>query len=246
MKQISIWAYSHVWKARLLVILLHILLVTIAIYWGIQFNVLDGQVIEAALYLLTVIYLLLYLLYYGVKRWKRYYWYRAVMHTTMALVSFLLVFAYTASIRNFESNNSVMASVIEPSKNGQKFKHPEAEQLLQLIKKGEVTKLKKAERKLLRSELKYQLHRFKEARQKGDKENSGNAGLIILTIVLALVAFIGVSSLACEISCNGNDGAAVVVFLLGTAAIVFLMIVVFKSLKKRKQPSGTTKSETPS
>jgi amino acid transporter len=246
MKQLSIWAKLHVWSARLLIILLHTLLIVIAVYWAFLATENGWIISQSSLYVLISIYGSLYIVYAHQLAWRKFYWFRTMMHTILAIVSFLLVFVVAVTLNKPIARNHVMAaSVIDPVSGGT-YKHPEAEKLLELIKKGEIKKLTKTERKLLKSELKYQLKRYSEAKQNGQKKEAGNAWLTVLTIVLALIAFIGVGSIACNLSCNGNDGAAVLVLVLGTALVVFLAIVAFRGIKKRKKSGGTQKSETPS
>ena len=246
MKQLSIWAKQHVWPARLLIILLHVLLIVIAVYWA-SLTTENGWTIPFYwLYLLIGAYGALYLIYQGWAQWKKLYWFRTMMHTMMAIVSFLLVFLYAANLNKPVAATYVMAaSVIDPV-HGSTYKHAESEKLLQQIKTGEIKKLSKAERKLLRSEFKYQVKRYTAAKRAGQKDEAGNAGLIVLTIVVAMAALVGVGSISCTLSCNGNDGAAIAVAVLGTALIIFLAVLAIKGIKKRKEPGSTPKSETPS
>jgi hypothetical protein len=246
MNVLSLWAKKHVWPARLLIILLHMVLIAIALYWAFLATENKWTVSADLLYVLIGVYGALFLVYQSKPHWKKLYWYRILMHTSMAVVSFLLVFLYAATLNKVvPANNVRAASVIDPVL-GSTYKYAEAEKLLQQMKNGEVKKLSKAERKLLRSEFKYQVKRYTAAKSSGQKDEAGKAGLIILTIVVAIAAVLGVGSISCSLSCNGNDGAAVAVAVLGTALIIFLVVLAIRGIKKRKPTNGSTKNESPS
>ncbi|HEX4958778.1 MAG TPA: hypothetical protein VFV46_11420 [Lacibacter sp.] len=246
MRLLSQWGKQHVWPARLLIILLHLVLIAIALYWALLVTENGWTVSADLLYVLIGIYGAMFLAYQSKVKWKKMFWYRIIMHTGMAVVSFMLVFLYAATLNKPVVVTDVMAaSVIDPVY-GSTYKHAEAEKLLQQIKNGEVKKLSKAERKLLRSEFKFQVKRYTAAKRAGQKDEAGKAGLIILTIIVALAAILGVGAISCSLSCNGNDGAAVAVAVLGTALIIFLVILAIKGIKKGKPTNSSTKNDPPS
>ena len=76
---------------------------------------------------------------------------------------------------------------------------------------------------------------------KGNKDGDAKAGLIIVTIIAALGLLYLVAALACSLSCNGSDAAAVVVLILGLAAIIWGTIAVINRIsrgpKKKKKES---------
>ena len=69
--------------------------------------------------------------------------------------------------------------------------------------------------------------------------------LIILSVLVALGLVLLVTSLACELSCNGSEAAAVVLAIGGTALVVFLLIVVLKSLNRKYKKSKEKEVEMP-
>lgn len=246
MKQISIWAKHHVWQARLLIILSHILLTIIAIYWGVLLFKAGWLIQEAWLYALLLVYFLLYIVYPGggKNRNKRYYS-RLLMHHCMAICSFLLVFTFTNNSLNSNTITNIYASVIIPAKKLTGFKNPEAEKLVTLYRSGEKNKFNKQERRILKKELTFQVTRYKEAKKSGQKDEGSSAALIILTILGALLLLSLVGSAACTLSCNGNDGAAVAVLVLGVAAIIFGVIMVIRAINKKNKKSIEPKNNTP-
>ena len=70
---------------------------------------------------------------------------------------------------------------------------------------------------------------------RGDRQAKADAGLKILAIVAAIGLLLLVGALACELSCNGSDAAAIIVGVLGTAAIIIGLVAVLKAIKKKQQ-----------
>ena len=62
----------------------------------------------------------------------------------------------------------------------------------------------------------------------------GKTGLGILLIIGSLGLLFLVIALACDLSCSGAEGAAVMVGILGGAAIIFLLLKAFKMMGKKK------------
>jgi len=48
-----------------------------------------------------------------------------------------------------------------------------------------------------------------------------------------------VVGLACNLSCSGAEGAAIMVGILGSAAVVFLLLKAFKMMSKKKTAATT-------
>jgi hypothetical protein len=104
-----------------------------------------------------------------------------------------------------------------------------------LMMNSEGKKLKWKERKAL---LKTQVKGIKAASGMSDL---GKTLLIILSVIIALGLLALLSALSCELSCNGSEGGAVIVGVLGTALIVFLTFIVIRSIVRK---SKKTKPET--
>ena len=62
----------------------------------------------------------------------------------------------------------------------------------------------------------------------------GKTGLGILLIIGSIGLLFLVVALACDLSCSGAEGAAVMVGILGGAAIIFLLLKAFKMMGKKK------------
>jgi hypothetical protein len=119
---------------------------------------------------------------------------------------------------------------------------PTAAQILESLKYRDKSSLTKEEKRILKKEFSIQLKKYTLAKFNGDKAAQSNAGAVILAIVLALGLLYLVGAAACSLSCNGNDAAAILVGLFGTAAIIIGLIFFIKGLQK-KQNSEKLKSK---
>lgn len=251
MKQISLWAKRNVWPARILIIFFHIILSIIAIYWGaLSFNA-GFYLNEGWLYVLALAYFSHYFIYptkVSKTFLKNTYPVRKLLHTTMAVCSFMLVFTFVNVNMQPQQTGYAFAAVPLPVTIGNKgYKNPEAERLMTAWKNGELKKFTKKDRQVLKEELKYQVKSYKDANTSSRKKEGGNAGLIILTILGALILFSVVASLSCSLGCTGNEGAAIIVLVLGTALIIFGVVRIIRGITKKKQASlQNKKTEQPS
>lgn len=64
--------------------------------------------------------------------------------------------------------------------------------------------------------------------------DGAKAGLIILSVLLAIGLLYAVAALACNISCDGSE-AGVVVMIGGAAVTVFLLIVAIRAKPGKKK-----------
>ena len=53
-----------------------------------------------------------------------------------------------------------------------------------------------------------------------------------------------VGAIACELSCNGSDAAAIIVGVLGTAAIIIGLIAVLKAINRKQQRKAKENNES--
>ena len=109
------------------------------------------------------------------------------------------------------------------------------------IAKKEMTK---AEKKSWRKKIKENRKKIKsEIRAtvkelRGESATAGQVGLVLLTILGAIVLLGLVLTLTCSLSCSGSPGAATLVFLLGLGLTIFLTIVVIRSIFKKKKSNN--------
>jgi hypothetical protein len=88
----------------------------------------------------------------------------------------------------------------------------------------------------------------KELKDAFKQQKSGDTGgvdvlLIVVTILGALAALYLVAALSCSLSCNGNDGMAVLVAVLGIAGIVAGAVAIFNGAHRRKLKRLETEAE---
>jgi len=75
--------------------------------------------------------------------------------------------------------------------------------------------------------LKVQINAIKAS---NDLTDGQKTGLIILSVLIALLLFYGVAALACSASCGGSDALAVVILVAGSALIIFLLIMAIRKI----------------
>lgn len=95
----------------------------------------------------------------------------------------------------------------------------------------------KERKKMLKTQVK--------AIKKADELSEGaKITLIILSVLVALGLLLLVASLACELSCNGSDGAAILVGLGGAGLVVLLFLVALRAIEGRKRKKKQADPET--
>lgn len=92
--------------------------------------------------------------------------------------------------------------------------------------------------------LKKQIKGIKKSKETSD---GSKVVLILLSVLVAMSLLYLVAAAACSLSCNGSDGAAILVGLGVTAAVVLLTLVVLRAInrksKKEKPPEENLKTE---
>lgn len=247
MKKISYWGKKNPHKTRLAIVIIHILLICIGCYWGI--TLLDHDIRLSPVFLYIVLGIWIYgALAYPLKRKRgllkeRYYVIQKRSDLLLALSTTLLV-CYAANSATAPTNlpNSLYASghnsSVQPG-------DPTAQEILASLKNRVKSTLSKQEKRILKREFKTQLKNYVKASITGNKSKAGEAGLIILTIIAALGLLYLVAALACNLSCNGMDGAAIAVGLLGTIAIVWATIAIIRRINRgpKKKEEEAVKPE---
>lgn len=245
MIQISYWARRNPKKARIYIILLHIMLMGLAIYTGtglLEF----GLIIPAWLpFALLPLFISLYFFYPSHKNIKtgfsrmRQYRLQKSLDFCSAIFSFVLV-CYVANNISLPFISSVSGARIETSKkNDSKLT---AEEILASLSHRDKSTLTRSEKRILKSEFKKQLKVYVKAKLTKDDETAAKAVLIILSIIAAVGITILLAVLACNIACNGSEAGAIILLSLGLTITIFLLIYVIKKIKNHKK---TTYVETP-
>ena len=237
MKHLSIWAKKNPWLARLIIVVSHILILLLAWFTGNEIAGLS-DVLPAFLKIVFLLVFIIAAFSYPVKKDhsnNKLYSYakQKTCDFLLALSTFGMVTGIVASGEiSFGSLSPLYAST--PSAIN-KNKNPTAEEILASLKYRDKNSLTRVEKRILKTEFKRQLKIWTLAKISGNKEEGSNAGLVILAIIGAVGLFYLVAALSCSLSCNGSDAAAVVVLLLGTAAIVLGLLAVLRSIKRKRR-----------
>ncbi len=241
MKKISLWAKSHKWPARIIIIVSFVLLNGLGIVTGLLLRDLQVILPSATLLFFVSLYAGGVLFYPRKKRTvdgqARSIYYRRQKTCDMLLVgsTFLLIVYLANQPRQLFNYPPLFASAMATTPSLPKdsslrsFKPINAFAASMKDENGKLLKWK--ERKKM---LKEQIRAIKN-----DKEPSpgGKTGLIILSVIVALGLIGLVGSLACTISCGGSEALAIVVLIGGTALVVALLVYVIRRImgKSKKQ-----------
>lgn len=239
MRKLSRWAKFHPIAARVIIVISRCLLLMIAWFLGKQVTLAGIGLSPLWLYFFILLFFVTGMLYPR-RLTAATYMRRKVCDAVVCVSGFLMVLCLTAQLHQpFAVYQTVRATVPVGDSS---FKNPEVQRLLQQYKDGEKTSFSRKEKRLIRKEFNHQLIRYGTATITGQKEAQRNAGVIILACIVAVGLMYLVLALACTLSCNGSDAAAVVVGVLGTAAIVWGLVAVIKSTRRKKEPSAESRS----
>ncbi len=246
MKQLSIWAHIHPWKARLVMIISWILLGLLAYLAGTGLKNSGIQLPESLPVVLIVLFLLP-VLFYPFRRMKKriggilFYRWQKSCDFLLAISSFGLIFYAAHQPGSLFRNGSFLyaattAPVSLPKDSSAK---------VYLSIKTFSQKMYGEDGKLLKwKERKKMLKEQVKALKKSDLTKSEKTILIILSALVAAGLLLLVTGLACSLSCNGSGGAAVLVGIGGIGLTVFLLIFVIRKINGRKKMKN--KEEVPS
>lgn len=239
MRKLSLWAKHHKQAAGLIIISSFILLTFIGYYTGSWMNELAISLPEAVLVMTIFSYIAGVMAYpqrpgsHKTSKTKSFYIRQKICDTGLAVSTFLLI-VYLANhpgtfIHSFVPANAVSGNNLVLPKDSSAKSYKTIREFSASIRDKDGNLLKWKERKKL---LKEQVRSIKKADNlsKGDK-----AGLIVLAVIVAIGLAALVGALACELSCNGSEGAALLVGIGGTALIIFLLIITIRAIKKGKK-----------
>ncbi|MEO7983985.1 MAG: hypothetical protein ABI688_07880 [Bacteroidota bacterium] len=247
MKKISRWARDHKTPTRIIIVISFLLLTVLGIATGNLLKDMDIAVASAAMFICVAVYVVSALAY-PAKSLKGRKLNAAAFYTRQKTCDFLLA-ASTFCMIVFLSNRpdqlfnystplgaAIPASAAVPKDSTLKSYKTIAAFSASL--KDETGKsLKWKEKKKL---LKEQISAIKKD---GEMSNGGKTGLIILSVLVAIGLLALVASLACNLSCNGSEGAATLVLIGGTALIVFLLVVAIKSITRKNKKAKKTETD---
>lgn len=244
MRKLSFWAASNPWKARLIIACSHVLLIVLAWFTGITLK--QSGILIPGILLLVITGIYFFAVYFYPSREQKEIIGKKLFYSRQKFCDFLLAatawgmiicIANNENVRTGVFTNLNASEIVTPVK-----KDPTAEEILNSLEYRDKKSLTRTEKRILKKEFNVQLKKYVKAKLSGDKEGSGNAGIIILSIIAALGLVYLVAALSCTLSCNGNDAAAVIVLLLGIAGIVIGLILIFRGLKRKSKRQQEVKS----
>lgn len=229
MKRLSYWAKNHIWQTWLIFILLHTIIIYGAWFAG-TYLYLEGIIFEESLIDAFALLCVAGLFVYPLMCRGRIYWRRKTADFSLVAVgsiALMMVFNQFTheTIHHPPVNEYAQTIVLKPSKKKAKMRH----KLQQKTKKIQQRIIKRAERL--------------------QKKNIGlsTAGFIILFVLLAIIASLFVAGLSCNLSCSGNEAAAIAVLVAGPLLILVGLIagIVWaakrhKRLKAEIEPAETS------
>jgi len=244
MRKLSFWAAANPWKARIIIACSHVLLILLAWYTGNTLKQSGLLVPGVLLLVLTGIYF--FAVYFYPRHENKQKLGKKLFYTRQKFCDLLLAATAWGMIICIANNENVRTGIFT-SLNASEIvtpvkKDPTAEEILKSLEYRDKKSLTRTEKRILKKEFNVQLKKYVKAKLSGDKEGSGNAAIIILSIIAAVGLFYLLAALSCTISCNGNDAAAVIVLLLGTAGIVIGLILIFRGLKRKSRRQQEVKS----
>ena len=243
MRKISVWAKRHRSEAIACIVAMKLILAVIAFYLGSLLSELNINIPFPAFIITMVVLLTAALLYPSPLRRatlskKQFYLWQKSCDFAVAACSFAMITtlvnsdgAVTGTPFSFASNVTVSTT-------------PTAEEILASLQYRDKSTLTRHEKRILKEEFKKQIKVYAVAKIKGNNDGAGKALLIALTIIGAVGLLYLVAALACTLACNGSDAAAVIVAILGAAAVIWLTVVIIQRISrgpKKEEASETEK-----
>ena len=234
--KISTWAKQNQWTARILIVLAHVFLTIFAILAGLILTNL-GISIPGYIFLTACLIFSIGLIIYPMKAEKKvryskiqFYQRQKLADLMLAGATFIMVLQLGNSYFNSEMKSSQEVWNITAKACYVKVTQPEASAIENPTEKQVEKNIisRKEKRSTLQSKVKALLSPINMSNE------GGKTGLGILLIIGSIGLLFLVVALACDLSCSGAEGAAVMVGILGGAAIIFLLLKAFKMMGKKK------------
>ena len=228
---------------RLIIVVSFILLTVLGVITGVLLTALTISIPFVVLLVTILIYFIAVVSYphYSLKRKMNgaaFYWRQKTCDAVLAFSTFCLILFFAnrpETIINY--TNPLNAAIPAAFPKDSLKTYASIDVFSRSLRDENGKSLKWKEKKKL---LKIQVKAIKKADNlsKGDK-----VGLIILSVVAALGLIYLVAALACTLSCNGSEAAAVILGIGGVALVIFLFILALKAIKRSQKK--TEKPEEP-
>ncbi|MBL7740945.1 MAG: hypothetical protein JNK14_17115 [Chitinophagaceae bacterium] len=243
MRKISLWAKLHRPAAVISLIFIKLLLLLAAYFIGRSLQDMNIH-IPAVFCAVVVILFISAIIFYprrgnGILTKKQFYALQKSCDYAIALFTFIMatVLVNTNFTLTYPAASSATTSITTNP--------PTAEEILASLQYRDKKSLTRQEKRILKQEFKHQLKVFVKAKLAGKKDDSDKALLIILTIIGAVGLLFLVAALSCSIACNGAEGLAIAVAILGVTAIVLGVVAIIRSIKRgpRKRTEDLPKTD---
>jgi hypothetical protein len=248
MKKISYWAKHHPWSSRIIIVLSFIFLTALGIFTGDLLNQLGIFFSPVWIVVFTGIYIAGALAYPA----------RSLKGTKLAAAAFyvrqkgcdLLLTASTFCMIVYFSNQpgelfifsaplsatAPLSGPVPSDSIAKPYKSIAAFNASMKDKNGHTLKWK--ERKKL---LKEQIRAIKSS----DASKGGKTALIILSVLVAAGLILLVLGLACELSCSGSEGAAILVGVGGIGLVIFLLVITIRGINRKQKKQRPVEEISP-
>lgn len=248
MKKLSSWASHHKWPARIMLVVSLQLLNITGIITGVLLKDL-GIFLPAFSFLIITIVFFSGLFFYPKKQEKHFYapgsfYRRQKICDGLLAASAFCMFLCISNDRTpfktyFAQYSAASASVPSSFKDSSHNAFRMMVSFARSMKDENGKMLKWKERKKLLKE------QVKQIKQSTELSSGAKTALTILCVLVAIGLIFLALSLACDLSCNGHDGAAVLVVVGGTALVIFLFIIAIRAIYpgKRKKRLEAIKRE---
>lgn len=238
MKRISYWARNHKWPARIIIVLSFALLSGLGIITGHLLYELNVLLPFTAFGFFVLLYFSGFVYYpqqADRKRLPATRFYRRqkgsdlMLATAAFCLTVFLSNQYSAGKSMFLTLQATTAPIPKLPKDSLAKTYKPIAAFSASMKDEKGKTLKWHDRKKL---LKEQVQGIKKA---DDLSKGEKAVLIILSVIVALGLLLLLSGLACSLSCNGADGAALLVGIGGAALIIFLLVITIRAINGKKK-----------
>ncbi len=235
MKKLSFWARENPWKARIIIVLLHFVLIILALFTGDTLSAIGIQLPAWSITLFLSLFILAAIFYPS--RHKRNLIKKDLYYIRQKSCDFLLAATGFCMMLCLANKNNGMVNYFQAASASSVIsmekEKPTAQQILASLQFRDKSTLTRSEKRILKKEFRVQLKNYVIATVKGNKAQANSALLIILAIVVALGVLILLAGICCSISCSGSAGLAIALFILGTAGIIWGLISVIRSINRK-------------
>lgn len=229
MKNLSLWSRQNRVKSITILVILHFILWWIYYFTGAYLYI-QNIVLPADLKYVGAVLFFAAVACYPIKNInqgffrntyaRRKFW-QCVAITSVAV--FTILFGNHSAKNLLRTNQTVDFSAQTIALDIKKDRHTSKK-----LKRKERRKARKALRKEIRKTLR------KMRRAKGEYSEWQKFGIVMLTIIVALILLYMLLALSCSIACSGSEAFAFIVFLGGLALIIYGIIKIFRKFKIMK------------